>query len=339
MNSLIDFLIQRHEPCRNYGCSTCGGIFRFLQELEAQVTGSWRSQLLKMDNSSARKIQGKWNAIRQILDRLSVTERHEVLERWIENSLESLEFAKLVFHSTDYGSALSDHQFYKLMNNASEELYIKRYVRNDLRRIAATKNVEVPVALADAFARDDESDFEEAKEKARKIKERECYFDSLARLPFNDRVRAICADKSISMRSWQEWQPWSSIWSHCNDDDLSALSASDIQELIDLDEICFAFRSWDTQRKLYDRRHFLRLREIDAIRIQFANVNLQDQLDQLVHDDRVPIEHFPQELTELVTREWFFALEPKVKQRFRTMLEACRLKIWKRVLNSLNERP
>jgi hypothetical protein len=338
MNPLLEFLIRRSEPCEKLVCTTCGGIVPFLKDLDTKVTGSRVAQLQEMDIRLARKLQGKKKAIRLILKGLSDTDRHKVVERWIENTYKSAEFAVPVLIWTEYGSDLPDQHFTVLIKNAIPKLLLNRGVRDKVRRVVTAKNVEVPETLAAAFASDDDADKEGAEASARKTNDRKRYFDSLVQLPFNERAKAICADASIDpYRNWREWQPWASSWTYCTEEELSLLRASDIQGLIDLCEDHVIFRSSETLRKLYDRRHFLRLREIDAIRVRLAGMDPRDQLDQLLHDETVPIEHFPPELTKLATREWFVALEPEVKRKFRTMLEACRLKIWKRALNAFDQ--
>jgi hypothetical protein len=258
-------------------------------------------------------------------------ERSALLDFWIAESLDDPDIALGVLAWTRYGRELPERLLRGLLAAAEPGLLRDRELRDKLVASHLTLNqTHVPDGLMAVLRRDRDVEDAALREAELRTQRHLDYLESLSKMPFADRVPLILADKSISR---EDWQRFGVAWKACSDEEIWSLDAAAVQYLIDL---CVAAGSsgWDVPlKRLYDRRHQLRLLAIEALRRDYSHLPPRGQLDVVVRDHTIPVAHYPPELAEHVTLEWLMTLSDDEKTRFLAALDKTRLRIWMKARN------
>jgi hypothetical protein len=327
---LISFLGSTNTPCERLACTTCGGILYFVAKLRKAMPDQAElvECLKRLSGLDVVRLKDKWGSIHFVLGTLSDEERSALLEFWIAESSDDPDIALGVLAWTRYGRELPERLLRGLLAAAEPGLLRDRELRDKLVASHLTLNqTHVPDALVAALRRDRDDDDAALREAELRTQRHLDYLESLSKMPFADRAPLILADKSISR---EDWQRFGSAWKVCSDEEIGSLDAAAVQHLIDL---CVAAGSsgWDLLlKRLYDRRHQLRLAAIDALRRDHGHLPPRGQLDVVVHDHTIPVAHYPPELAEHVTPEWLMTLPDHERTRFLAALDETRLRIWKK---------
>ena len=201
------------------------------------------------------------------------------------------------------------------------------------------KDAEWKAADAKRRAPEDRAAAEKRAEEERKAAEKRAEADRVERerseclervsrmisgMSFGERVLFILTDQDI-----KKWNFWDEAWSICTDQDIEILKAADVQKLIDLCEGDIS--RWRWKRVLVKLRHQMRLLEVEHYRRQYGQMAPRDQLRLLVQNRTVPIEHYPEELSQHVSPEWLKTLTVEERDHFAKLLNDTRLRVWKEV--------
>lgn len=295
--------------------------------------------LTQLTGPKVELIEEKAVSFRATLSVLSPTEVARVFDAWKNRLSGDPVLAQGVLLWTNYGRNLPTDLLRTVIESAEPKLILRKDLRKQLRSIPNLP-ADLPDRLAAAMTSDEDESRRQRDEEAKLGQARQEYFRSLAEMPFERRVHAIVADKSIDpYRNWREWQGWKSEWRRCSDIEIESLSAERTQILIDLCEGNLVVRCSEVLTKLYDRRHWHRQCAIDSVRHKYSSMPPRDQLTKIVVDGSVALEHFPVELAKEVTNEWLSSLPDLPKRRFLTQISACKLRVWTKARQNLSEIP
>ncbi len=325
-NRIVQFILDNFAPCEQLVCSTCGGLLPFLVRLDQSFPNKDALvKSLKNLNSSdiSQIIRNDRNCMLQVLESLSDDMRKGIWGKWLQDIKNDRNFALAILQRTKYGKKLPESMVYELLQTAESLLIISPQHRNNLRELFE-KGLALPIGLKVAIEKDMIEEEERLMVAYLAAKERKKYLDGLASIRFAERVSRISSVLNIKDQDWRE------TWSICTDWDIETLKAKDVQKLIDLCEVQ-SYRWIDALRKLYDKRHKLRLAAIEMNRHQYGKMSPLAQLSLLNRNLTVPIEHYPVELAQYVSMQWLETLTKQERDHFFELLSSTRLRIWKKV--------
>lgn len=325
-NRIVPFLLNNPAPCERLVCTTCGGRLHFLSRLRQAFPNQDElvESLRNLIGADVAQMKNDQNCMPQVLNSLPEEVRKIILDSWMQNIQNDPGLALAILLWTQYGKDLSQSMVYEILVAAESLLINSRKIRDNLRN-SLQIDIELPPRLKFALEKDVREDEEKSKAAYMAAKERNDYLDGLSSMSFNERVPCILEDQSI------KWQDWREAWSICTDRDLETLEAADVQKLIDLCEANQSYRWAEALKKLYDKRHQLRLFAMESFRRQYGQMPPHDQLLLLIRNLTVPIENYPVELSQYVTPEWLETLTMQERDHFAGLLNHSRLRIWKKV--------
>jgi hypothetical protein len=325
-NRIVPFLLDNPAPCERSVCTTCGGRLHFLLRLRQAFPNEddLVKSLKTLTGTDVSQMRNDQNCMPQVLNSLSEDVRKTILESWMQNIMNDRDLALAILLWTQYGKSLPQSMVYELLLAAESLLISSRKLRDNLRKLLQILT-ELPPGLKSAIEKDMCEEEEKLKAAYLAAKERNDYLDGLASISFTERVPRILVDQSIKYQDWRE------IWSICTDGDIETLKAEDVQKLIDLCEANQSYRWTDALKKLYDKRHQLRLAAIERFRHQYGQMNPHEQLSLLIRNLTVPIEHYPVELAQYVTPHWLETLTKEERDHFSELLNHTHLRTWKKV--------
>ena len=323
---IVSFVLKTPVPCDRLACGTCGGLLHFVARLHHAFPNQdvLVDDLRNLVGDDASQITNNHNCMPQVLDSLPQEVRKVILDSWLQNIDDDSELAFAILLWTQCGKGLTQRMVYKILVGAESLLIHSRQIRDNLRN-SLQADIQVPLRLRTALEKDIREDEEKSNAAYKAAKERNEYLDALSNMRFGERVACIVADQSI------KWQDRREAWSACTDQEIETLEAADVQQLIDRCEANQSYRWAEALKKLYDKRHQLRLLAMEKIRRQYGQIPPHDQLLSLVRSPAVPIENYPIELSQYVTPQWLETLTIQEKDHFLKLLNNTRLRTWKKV--------
>jgi hypothetical protein len=217
------------------------------------------------------------------------------------------------------------HRFLYL---SEPELLRERATREKISRVMPV-GVEWPPRVIEAFEKDQDADRQREKRAQETAIRRAERLTRISPLPFSERVSRILEEPTLKPYEWRE------DWGNFEDEELRDLSPKKVQELIDKCASKHSHRWVAALKMLYEKRHQYRLSAMDALRHKYGQLQSQNQLQILLNNHEIPIEHYPAELAKSATPEWFFSLEQNEKKRFQEFLGSTRLRLWRKILKKL----
>lgn len=326
-NRIVRFILDNYAPCEQGVCTTCGGMLVFFSRLDQAFPNKdvLVKSLKTLSSSDISQImRNDRNCMLQVLESLSDDMRKVIWGEWMQDIKNDRDFALTILQKTKYGKKLPESMVYEILLAAESLLIISPQHRNNLRELFE-KGLALPIGLKVAIEKDIIEEEERLMVAYSAAKERKKYLDGLASLRFAERVLRILSDPNIKHQDWGE------AWSICTIEDDETLRSEDVQKLIDLCETNQSYRWTDALKKLYDKRHQLRLAAIEMNRHQYGKMSPLAQLSLLNRNLSVPIEHYPLELAQYVSVQWLESLTKQERDHFFELLSSTRLRIWKKV--------
>lgn len=259
-----------------------------------------------------------------VLNSLPEETQNTVVQTWVSNAVDDPDFALNILLWTEYGKRLSRNRIQVLLETAEPRIAESRKLRDNLQG-SLPPETQFPDRIRLLVEQDAREDKEIRRLAIAGAKKRNEYLDGISQMRFSERVSQIFNDSSICYSDWRE------DWSLCTDEDFEAIDASKVQELIDLCESNQSYRWTEALRKLYDKRHKLRLENMDCIRRKNGHLAPHEQLIVLISDKQIPIELYPVELAQVVTQQWLDTLTTENRSYFLGLLKHTPLRIWKKV--------
>lgn len=330
-NGVTEFLDLHPGCCKEWTCGTCGGVLFFREEL-------WKAfpkrehliaALTTLPGEVLVTLRGAPDSVARVLDALADEEREEVVENWATMAGTDPELALWTLRVVGCGAKLPDTVIGRLLATASPLIQASRPLRDKLRRVLP-HIAEWPACLRPILRADRREDREKAEDARKAAELRAAYLDGLSGLSFPERVETILKDPSID-----RWRGWREEWTYCDISDIADLDLPAIQTMIDALEADGHYRWEDALRKLYDRRHEIRLCAMEATRQRLRELTPEHQLLAVIRDRDIPIEHFPVELAAVVTKDWLDGLLSSDRERFVSLAAASRLKVWRKTCESI----
>ena len=323
---MVSFLSENSAPCEKLVCTTCGGQLFFLQRLKKLFPNDadLAENLMMLKAADIKHMSLDQNCMPPVLNSLPEEIQNTVVQTWVNNAADDPDFALNVLLWTEFGKRLSRNSIQVLLATAEPRIAVSRKLRDNLRE-SLPPETEYPNCIQLIVEQDAREEEEIRRLAITAAKERNEYHDGISKISFSERVSQILNDSSIGYRDWRQ------DWSLCTDDDFETLDASKVQELIDLCESNQSYRWTEALRKLYDKRHQLRLDQMERIRRKNRHLDPHEQLIVLISDSRIPIEHYPVELAQFVTQQWLNTLTKEDRSYLLNLLKHTRLRVWKKV--------
>jgi hypothetical protein len=346
-NNFIAAIKQLPPSCPKLGgCSTCGGYPSFKKELDKmfpdyQVFNAGLQSLHGLDFSD---LDEHAFGISRYLEFLSENERNQILAAWLKCAESDSKLAvDLLRWVSDKYLIVANEELSLLLDYAADEVAGNKKLRNELLGrvypfeegkslltcLGESYLITVPAKILAAKKQEEQQEQlveEKRREAARQAnKMRSDFLDSLDKLPFFEKVRAL----QFGMRVFNSDLQNRNHWQIGLDNDLLKLNETQIQQLIDW---CYSQGFWKViLPKLHEKRHQLRLEKIDEIRAKLKSIPIEGWLRELLLDKSISIIHYPVELKDFATNKWFVTIEPELSQRFKYLLKKTNLKKWKKV--------
>lgn len=334
MSRLVEFVVKNYEPCDEWFCTTCGGILHFQLRLQEAFPekNELTALLLTLSDEEIEQFGKKRGMIKPILKLQSMEDQDALLAIWIRNSRRNPNLALCVLQWTSYGIGVTAESLRQLLVSAEEQLILSKADRDAIRK-SITVDVSLPAGLQAAFRQDEEDDQRKQLEIMAGVRARSDYLDNLSRLPFQSRVYKILGDSTIT------WREWRNEWSSLDDDEIQTYDYVTTQSLIDYCESHQAYHWQAALKKLYDHRHQSRLSAMEKFRRLYNEMLPEKQLNILVQDFSVPVEHYPVELANRASPQWLRTLSVEHQSHFMEMLDRTRLRVWRKVRKNLFANP
>lgn len=328
-NRLVSILVK-YQICEKFVCTTCGGSFLSLERLRKDLPPHKEliDELKRLTGDDLLKLKDRSNSLPHLFDEFVKPECEEVLETWAKRAENEPKLAIGVLSWREHEKVLPACMIQRFIYLSETELLRGRAIREKILCLMPVW-VEWPPRVLEAFEKDRDADRQREKLAQEDAIRRVEHLKRISPLPFRERVSRILEEPTLQPHEWRE------DWGNFEDEELRGLSPKEVQELIDKCASKHSHRWVAALKMLYEKRHQYRLSAMDALRQKYGHLQPQNQLQILLNNHEIPIEHYPAELAKSATSEWIFSLEPNEKNRFQELLSDTRLRLWRKILKKL----